>query len=300
MQYFLNIFNISLSESHLWKEIQMIIFAIPLRAAETSSDWNGCITRFNQTLNSIFNQTNDSFKCIVACNEMPTLYKEYDGRLEFMLLDLPAPKEWIDMARDKFWKLTAIAVRIREILETQPDPEKGIYVMPVDADDLLNKNIAEYCVNHPDENGLVSHGGYVWKTGDKYIRKYPNLHTYCGSCNIIKMYRDDLPDKLPFPNEFCHDGEVARKLNEKYPIRFDHNMVVELYSKAGKPFSYLPFRSTIYVRNTGDNISCINQKEYLTNQKDRLYPIAFIRKFNLFKIQVITNRIKDDFGWIGK
>lgn len=54
------------------------------------------------------------------------------------------------MARDKNWKLTVIAVRIREILETEEHPEKGIYVMPVDGDDLVNCKIAEYCCKHPN------------------------------------------------------------------------------------------------------------------------------------------------------
>lgn len=151
----------------------MIVFAIPLRARDTSKDWEGVVRRFNQTLKSIFNQTSGAFKCIVACNEIPPLDREYDRRLEFIALDIPIPKEWVEMARDKFWKLTMIAVRIREILEEQPNPEQGIYVMPVDADDLLNCRIAEYCEQHPNENGLVSHDGYAWQSGDKFFRKYP-------------------------------------------------------------------------------------------------------------------------------
>lgn len=274
----------------------MVIFAIPLRARETSKDWDGCIKRFNQTLNSIFNQTSREFKCIVACNEIPSLYQKFDERLEFITLDIPVPKEWVEMARDKFWKLTMIAVRIREILEELPSPEKGIYVMPVDADDFLNCHIAEYCEQHPDENGFVSKEGYVWKSTEKFFRKYSAMHTYCGSCNIIKMYREDLPAECPASQTLCHDKVTAGILNARYPIRFDHNTVVERYTAQGRPFALLPFRSTVYVLETGDNISAIYHALHHTDGKDRFHPIAFLRSLNIFKMKLITKRVRCEFG----
>lgn len=277
----------------------MIVFAIPLRAKETSKNWDGCVRKFHQTLHSIFNQTSSSFKCIVACNEIPPLDRKYDERLEFIPLDIPIPTEWVEMARDKYWKLTIIAVRIREILEEQSNLEQGIYVMPVDADDLLNCRIAEYCEQHPNEHGLVSKDGYVLQAGDKFFRKYPQMHTYCGSCNIIKMYREDLPESCPVSPTLCHDKETAGILNDRYPIRFDHNTVVERYAKAGKPFSYLPFRSTVYVLGTGDNISAIYHAMNYTDGKDRFHPIAFLRSINIFKMQPITKKTRKEFGMDG-
>lgn len=272
----------------------MVIFAIPFRAKETCKDWDGCVKRFNKTLNSIFNQTNDSFKCIVACNAIPPLFREYDERLEFIITDISVPKEWIEMARDKFWKLTVIAVRIRELLEEQKEPEKGIYVMPVDADDLLNCKIAEYCELHPNENGLVSKRGFVWHSGENYIYNYKEMHTYCGSCNVIKMYREDLPIELPVSERLCHDKETAGMLNERYPIRYDHNCVVERYAQKGKPFSCFPFPSTIYVLGTGDNISSIYHNMHNGETDKRFHPVAFLR--NVFNRRFFTRKIKKEFG----
>lgn len=272
----------------------MIIFAIPLRAKETCKDWDKCVQHFNSTLSSIFNQTNDSFRCIVACNERPPLLTEYDERLEFIEMSLPIPTEWITMARDKFWKLTRISVRIREILESQDNPEAGIYVMPVDADDLLSNKIAAHCAQYPNENGFVSRDGYFWNQNESFFRKYPEMHTFCGSCNIIKMFRNDLPDQLPAPVELCHDRETAKKLNARYPIRFDHNIVVDHYRSIGRPFSYLPFRSTVYVRETGDNISSLAHSQVKISR--RFHPIAFLRSINIFQIQLITPKIKKEFG----
>lgn len=239
----------------------MIVFAIPLRAKETTNDWNGCVKRFNDTLKSIFNQNDNDFKVLVACNEIPLLDREYDERLEFIITDIPIPEKWLEMAIDKSWKLTAISIRIREILLHQEDPNNGIYVMLVDADDLLNKNIARYVKNHPNKHGFVSKDGYVYYKGCKKLNIYKDMHTYCGSCNIIKMYLDDLPETYPVSVKLCHDIETAKILNKRYPIRFDHNIVVDKYKSDGKPFSILPFRSTIYIKDTGDNISDVYAKE---------------------------------------
>ncbi len=274
----------------------MIIFAIPLRSKASSQNWESVVLRFNATLESIFHQTNPNFKCIVACNNIPELTHAYDDRLEFIQLDIPTPTDWIQMSRDKFWKLTAISVRIRAILASLPNPENGIYVMPVDADDLLNRNIAQWCADHPNVHGAVSCDGYVWKEGSHWMTIYPQSHTFCGSCNIIKMYAEDLPDKMPFPDALCHDQSTAAILNARYPIRFDHHLVVAKYAEQGKPFSTLPFRSTIYLRGTGDNISSLLKDGETQVHTKRFHPIAFLRRLNPFQYKAITNRIRDEFG----
>lgn len=275
----------------------MIVFTIPLRAKETTNNWNECVRRINNTIASIFNQVGSSnFRCIVVCNDAPPLEEDYDDRLEFIELKMPIPTNWLEMAHDKFWKMTVAAVRIRKILEQQEKPENGIYVMPVDADDLLNCHIAEWCESHPDENGFISADGYVWTEGKHYLRIYNEMYTYCGSCNIIKMYKEDLPEKIPVSETLCHDTETAKKLNARYPIRFDHNIVVERYTQMGRPFAILPFRSTIYVQGTGDNISAIWHAEHDEPDTKLFHPVAFLRSINIFKMKRISGKIKKEFG----
>lgn len=274
----------------------MIVFAIPLRAKETTNDWKGCLNRFENTLKSIFNQTDEDFKVLVACNELPKLNKEYDDRLEFIITDIPVPKEWLEMAIDKSWKLMIIAIRIREILLEQENPNEGIYVMPVDGDDLLNCNIAKYVKQNPNKNGFVSKDGYVHYKGNKYLTIYKNMYTYCGSCNIIKMYLEDLPKEIPVSVQLCHDIENAKILNKRYPIRFDHNIVVDKYNSIGKTFSILPFRSTIYMKDTGDNISDIYNKENNSKIKKKFHIGVFIKKINPFTKKRLSKKIKKEFA----
>ena len=271
----------------------MIIFAIPFRAKRTTKNWKDSCKNLENTIDSIFNQTDPEFRCILACNEMPDFTKKYDSRLEIISLDISAPTKWIEMARDKNWKLLVIAKRIREILESQLDTSEGVYIMPVDGDDLLNRNIAAYVKRHPNENGFVSKSGYVdW--GKTYLTIYKNMYTFCGSCNIIKMFVDDLPAELP-DSKYCHDKEMARKLNARYPIRWDHNIIVDKYAKMGKPFAYLPFRSTIYKKNTGENISNLYAFENYKKEDKRFHPVAFLRTLNPFQYKRISPKLREDF-----
>ena len=104
----------------------MIIFAIPFRSKQTTKNWKVSCKNLENTIDSIFNQTDPEFRCILACNEKPEFTKKYDDRLEIISLDIPVPTKWIEMARDKNWKLLVIAKRIREILEDQLDTRGGI------------------------------------------------------------------------------------------------------------------------------------------------------------------------------
>lgn len=273
----------------------MIIFAIPFRAKQTTKNWKDSCKNLENTIDSIFNQTDSEFRCILACNEKPEFIKEYDSRLEIISLDIPVPTNWIEMARDKNWKLLVIAKRIREILESQSaDAREGVYIMPVDGDDLLNRNIAAYVKKHPNENGFVSKSGYVDWGRKSYLTKYKNMYTFCGSCNIIKMFMDDLPAELP-DSKYCHDKEMAKKLNDLYPIRWDHNIVAEKYAELGKPFAYLPFKSTIYIKNTGENISDLYALENYKQEDKRFHPVAFLRSLNPFQYKRISIKLREDF-----
>lgn len=104
----------------------------------------------------------------------------------------------------------------------QERPENGIYVMPVDADDLISSRVAQFAEDYPDESGFVSKYGYVWHQNKRYLSIYKDMHRYCGSCNIIKMYLEDLPEDIPVDVISCYDSDVCRLLTNKYIIRRDH------------------------------------------------------------------------------
>lgn len=268
----------------------MICFTIALRSPQSTNNWEKVEKDFNNTLHSIFNQTDDEFEVYVGCNEIPKLDRAYDNRLQFIIANVPVPKTWEEGCRDRSWKLLLCAKEIKK-RHKEHLFFGGVYVFPVDADDYVNKNIAKWCKNHPNENGFKSRTGYKWFQGKKYfvVTEY-----FGGTMNIMKMYAEDLPDDLPDVS-LCFEKETAMKLTKRYPIRWYDIEVERKFAEMGKPLSSLPFRSTVYVLNTGNNIS-ENDPSNHKRDKKRFHPIAFLRKINPFDKQLITRKIRDEFG----
>lgn len=129
--------------------------------------------------------------------------------------------------------------------------------------------------------------------------KYNNIYQFCGSCNCMRMFLDDCPATMPFDVSEAMTKETAQILNKRYPIRWDHHLVLEKYEKLGKPLKEIKWRAVIYNRNTGENAS---QSEVWMRgkkkNKDRFHPIAFIRSLNLSQYKYKSNKIKSEFNLI--
>lgn len=114
-----------------------------------------------------------------------------------------------------------------------------------------------------------------------------------GSMNIMKMYKDDLPEELP-DQSLCFDKATAMKLTERYPIRWYDIEVEGKFKELGKPLDRLPFRSTVYVLGTKINIS--NGDPNNQNPEKRFHPVAFLRWLNPLTHKRVTIKLKNEFG----
>ena len=221
---------------------------------------------------------------------MPKMYENYDSRLRMIACNTRNPVERIEKLRDRGWKLSVCANMIYKEYDELAFEDDGVFVFPVDADDLVNRKIVEYANSHHLENGFKSKKAYLHKKGKQYLEITPY---FGGTMNIMKLYKDDLIPEIPDVS-LCFDYDTACKLHES-PVRWTDIEVERLFAEKGRPLSYLPFKSTIYVIGTGENLSDSdpnNQK----GRKKRFHPVAFLRRVSPFIKSLITNRIKKDFG----
>ena len=251
----------------------MIYFCITLRAKEASKDWSKVTADFNRTLRSVFRQTDPNFKVFVACHDIPELEDEYDDRLEFITTDVRVPETPWQMMQDKGYKLTMLALKVREL--------GGGYTMVVDADDLVSNRIAEYCNAHPNETGFLSEYGYIWTEGDDWCKRMIYPHKTCGSCAIINYSVDDLPDTLP---ESPDDDEQKNH----YLIRFQHYTIPNELKKRGRKLKELPFISTLYVRGTGENHSLMTATDLRFKRR-----VELSLRFKI-KLSKVWSKFSDD------
>ncbi len=123
--------------------------------------------------------------------------------------------------------------------------------MMVDSDDLISNRIAEYVNCHPNGNGFLSSYGYAYNDGFEYVKKLAALHRICGSCSIVNYSVEDLPDRMP---ESLWDDSPK----DIWICRKSHRIIPDYLKEHGRPLAHMPFSTTIYVRNTGDNHSMLN------------------------------------------
>lgn len=255
-----------------------------------ASNWETVEKNFNKTLHSVFNQSDDCFRVYVGYTDMPRLFEKYDDRLIMIPCNTHTPLQRIEKLRDRGWKLSACANAIYNDLDQLSFEDGGVFVFPVDADDLVNRRIAEYANSHSEANGFKSRKSYLHQIGKKYLEITPY---FGGTMNVMKLYKDDLIAEMPDVS-LCFDYATACVLH-KCPVRWNDYEVEHQFANLGRPLSYFPFRSTIYVVGTGDNLSNSdpnNRKE----GRDRFHPVAFLRKINPITKRLITSKVKKEFG----
>lgn len=268
----------------------MVCFIIALMNKEVASNWDKVELHFNNTLHSIFNQTDHNFRVYVGYTDMPTLYEPFDDRLVMIPCNTHTPVERIEKLRDRGWKLSACANAIYNDIGDISFEDGGVFVFPVDADDLVNKHIVEYANSHSEANGFKSRTAYRYQEGKKYMEITPY---FGGSMNVMKLYKSDLIAKMP-DTSLCFDYETSCTLH-KCPVRWTDYEVERQFADLGRPLSYFPFKSTIYIIGTGDNLS-ESDPNNMKGKTKRFHPIAFLRRISPLNKQLITNRIKRDFG----
>lgn len=121
----------------------------------------------------------------------------------------------------------------------------------VDSDDLVSNRIAEYVNSHPGRTGFLSRYGYVHNEGTGYVQRMLALHRTCGSCSIVNYAIEDLPEQMP--EDFYDDS-----IRQKWIFRKSHRLIPDYLKEHGRKQETMPFPTTIYVMNTGDNHSILS------------------------------------------
>ena len=69
----------------------VVVFLIPFASREIKSKWEIACAHLRQTLKSIHNSTNGSFRVIVAGHEAPDLDVRFDSRFYLLTVNQPIP-----------------------------------------------------------------------------------------------------------------------------------------------------------------------------------------------------------------
>jgi hypothetical protein len=244
----------------------MLYFIVPLRSRAASNDWNKVSRLCERTLRSICQQTSRQFRVFLVCRDRPEMNFEHPN-LRIIQEDFPIPEEEkVPQLVDKKRKLWRALIAVRE--------KGGGYVMGVDADDLVHRTLAALAEANPNSNGWFFPYGYSYDEGGQWLERHSDFYLRCGTSNIIRIDRDDLPPDMDSPREkyffLCHG----------------HHVIVDFMARQGRPLKALPFAAAVYVKDTGENWSGP--------------PLKFLgaraRVSRLSRLRLLTSRHRAMFG----
>lgn len=133
------------------------------------------------------------------------------------------------------------------------DPEAQ-WVMFVDSDDLVHRDVVAYALQHDGEwlGGHTVTRGYSWRVGEEVFREVNGFHQICGTCNIVRLAAWE-------KKQFASTLDVNTFNRKTHWLFAGHASVFRRLRNMGRATAKLPFRAAIYVTGTGFSYSGTKQ-----------------------------------------
>jgi len=217
-------------------------FCIPLMPRVNASNWTQVCNVFNQTLRSIANQTNKSFRILLAAQDKPDIAPDLELDIVHLVPRWKVESDAEGKGRDKRWKRKLLLGTVRNL--------GGGYVMMPDADDLVSNRLVDYVLNDADPHGYIVEVGYAYDWKANLIAPIPGVwghgfDSVCGSCSIINFKPEDLPS--------LHKGSDATADYLSKHLK-GHSQWKHVMRDAGRPLKSVPFPAAVYVLNHDNNL----------------------------------------------
>jgi hypothetical protein len=227
----------------------LFAFAIPLLPKSRAANWNRVLDNLQATLQSILNQKDQNFICLLAVEDPIPLPEVSNPKVTLVNITAAQRKSFqrdnYDQANQDSWCKKSIMMTVAERLETK-------YIMFMDADDLISNSIVEYTRNLKPRygvalrNGLVmdSQTGKCLPTPSKFV-PVEGFDTYCGSSIIFNLAT-------------CQNESTSRKSRL---WQTGHNIVRATAIANDTPLHDCWESMGIYMLNHGDNISMLESNK---------------------------------------
>jgi len=255
-------------------EVPPFVFAISLASRAAATDWSRAVELIDRTLHSIIGQSDPRWTAIVCGHERPDLPGLDDPRVTFIASPQAPPTKRAGFRADKNFKRRIIAGHARGL--------GAGYFFPLDADDLVHRDVVAHARRDDNRRGYVATQGYAEDFTAGRIAPIPGAWTLafdrvCGSAIVLYFDREDLP----------------RWPSQTDPTYFDlfshHAYWAGTAEEYRGPLDPIPFPAGVYVLNTRENLSFQLQRanRRSSNIIDAIQRHALEERFTL---------LRDEFG----
>lgn len=210
----------------------MINFIIPIRHPSQVKSVEQQKQILMQTVRSIEAQSSSQWRCVIVANREMDLPELPNG---FYI-------KWVDFEpNQKFKNVNNLqefyeAVRSDKglrVLEAAKDVKSDEYIMVIDDDDLIHRNLVDYVTANHGLNWYVG-DGYRWNSNRNTIDKLDSFHRKCGTSLIVKV------NDYLFYEEAISSGEITEKSIDELGSH------ILIFDRCKTNFSKIPFRAAIY------------------------------------------------------
>ncbi|MFQ3670902.1 MAG: hypothetical protein SNJ84_05535 [Verrucomicrobiia bacterium] len=243
---------------------------IPLKARAVARDWGRVEALFHRTLGSVCGQTEPWFRVVVVGHDRPSTPLLERPEVTWLKVSSPVPEggRTETAMEDKWLKVAEGLVMVGQ--------GRPVFVMIVDADDLVSNRLAAHVRAHPNRHGWIIRKGYRYREGSPWVELDPEFN--CGTNAIVaarqvRFPRSNTPEERAKCILLCHG----------------HTVIERAMADEGRPLDELPFPGAVYVWGHGDNDSHRDGREgwrglrYLLGKVRRSRPLTrrLRQEFNL-------------------
>jgi len=258
----------------------MLTFVVPVKSKLVTSDWDKFSQIFERTLKSICNQTDSNFKVVAVCHEIPDITFSHPN-LHYVSVDFAPPVSNGFESSKSHYKAKEMdkGNKILKGVEYASNMFNTDYIMTVDSDDYVSKNISEFVNNSSGEiPGWYIKNGYIHVEGRKFLVKTFNFKYLCGSSIIVK------PELVQY------------FIGVNSTFYFDHRLTI---LNSNITLQKVPFPAGIYDVGNGENINMSFQNVKKFSQDGNWISLAgFKRLFGRLKkyrFRFITPGLRKEF-----
>jgi hypothetical protein len=233
----------------------MFIFLTAIKHPKTANSYATVEKLLDNTLHSIVGQTEQEFRVVVVCNQLPEVTVK-DSRIHFHVVDFPPVSKENGKLNveqkftDKGSKYFSGLLYAKQFSPT--------YVYILDSDDWVNHKLIETVTHQPKYPVWYVNKGYIVNMENKEFKTRSGLVRYCGSTFVYDY--DFLLEEANITADIDENSTQQQLI-----AGTSHFFVVELLSNHVINFNYfrdkgfkpkpIPLHSACWVQGTGENIS---------------------------------------------
>ncbi|WIM88712.1 glycosyltransferase family A protein [Candidatus Mycobacterium wuenschmannii] len=227
----------------------MLAFITTLRHPQNSANYGRVESLLRNTLESLTRQTSNDYVAFVVGNRRPSF--AMPPRTVFVEVDFPPPSDVHGPRTGPapvIWdKGTKNAVGLIAARDCRPD-----YVMPIDADDFVHRDMVAFVRDRPGHTGWVVKRGWVYSRARNAYRLRRRFYRVCGTSFIIPFDAYEVPAELTVSST---QRDIAEAFGERLEQILEHGYAYDYWRKHGRTLTGLPFPGAVYHMDTGENHS---------------------------------------------